>query len=111
MVRKRLKYWFYGSFPGVAGSFPYYGTRVRFPKGSLGFRAACEQGIFEADNIRFLQTLVKPNTTYFDVGANIGLMAIPILRACPNCSVVSFDPSPNSLPYLKRTISESPFKN
>jgi len=109
MIRKQLKYWFYGSCPGFSGSFPYYGTRVHFPKRSVSFRAACDQGIFEANNIRLLQKLVKPNTTYFDVGANIGLMAIPILRACPDSLVVSFDPSPNTVPYLQRTLSESPF--
>ena len=41
VLRQRLKYWLYGSCPGIAGSFNYFGTRVRFPKGSLGFRAAC----------------------------------------------------------------------
>ena len=111
MIRKRLKYWLYGKCPGFAGSFPYYGTRVHFPKDSISFRAACEQGIFEADNVRLLQNLVKPNTTYFDIGANIGLMAIPILHGCSNCLVVSFEPSPNILPYLQRTVSESRFKN
>ncbi len=42
-----------------------------------------------------------------DVGANIGLMAIPVLRVCPTCRVVSFEPSPNSLPFLKRTVAAS----
>src|SRR5437867_7877616 len=109
--RGRLKYWLYGSCPGFAGSFPYYGTWIHFPKGSLSFRAVCDQGVFEANNVRLLQRLVKPNTAYFDVGANIGLMAIPILQQCPNCMVVSFEPSPNTLPYLQRTLSESHFQN
>src|SRR5882724_11570282 len=111
MIRKRLKYWLYGQCPGLAGSFRYYGTQVHFPKVSMSFRAACEQAIFEADNVRLLQNLVKPNTTYFDIGANVGLMAIPILHGCSNCLVVSFEPSPNTLPYLQRTASESSFKN
>ena len=111
MIRKRLKYWLYGNCPGFAGSFPYYGTKVHFPKNSISFRAACEQGIFEADNVRLLQSLVKPNTTYFDVGANIGLMSVPILQGCSNCMVVSFEPSPNTVAYLQRTASESSFKN
>ena len=111
MIRKRLKYWLYGNCPGFAGSFPYFGTQVHFPRHSISFRAACEQGIFEADNVRLLQGLVKPNTTYFDVGANIGLMSVPILQGCSNCMVVSFEPSPNTVPYLQRTASESSFKN
>lgn len=110
-LRKRLRYWLYGRCPGFAGSFPYYGARVHFPKGSMGFREACLQSTFEASNVRLLQHLVKPQTTYFDVGANIGLMAVPILHACPSCAVVSFDPSPNSLPYLRRTVAGSRFKD
>ncbi len=109
--RGQLKYWLYGHCPGFAGSFPYFGTQVYFPRDSISFRAACEQGIFEADNVRLLQALVRPNTTYFDVGANIGLMSIPILQGCSTCMVVSFDPSPNTVPYLQRTASESSFKN
>ena len=110
-LRGRLKYWLHGNCPGLAGSFAYCGTQVYFPKNSISFRAACEQGIFEADNVCLLQDLVKRNTTYFDVGANIGLMSVPILQGCSNCMVVSFEPSPNTLPYLQRTASESCFKN
>lgn len=110
-LKKNIKYWLYNRCPGLAGSFPYYGTPVYFPRNSASFRAACEQGIFEAENIRLLQHLSEPNTTYFDIGANIGLMAIPILQHCPSCQVVSFDPSPNTLPFLQRTVASSPFKD
>lgn len=106
-IRKRLKRWLYGSCPGFAGSFPYFGFRIHFPPRSKSFVAACEQGIFEADIVRLLQKLATPGTHVFDVGGNIGLMAAPVLRACPTCTVVSFEPSPNSLPYLRRTIAES----
>jgi len=53
--------------------------------------------------------LAEPSTTVFDVGANIGLMAIPVLRSCGTCRVVSFEPSPNSLPYLEETARGSAF--
>lgn len=67
----------------------------------------CEQGIFEHSNVAFLTRHVRPDTVAFDVGANIGLMAIPILHSCPSCSVVSFEPSPNVLPFLRKTIASS----
>ncbi len=108
-MRKILKRWLYGSCPGFAGSFPYFGTAVHFPTHSWSFYAACEQGIFEFDNVRLLQALIRPGTTMFDVGANIGLMAIPVLKACPDCRVVSFEPSPNVLPSLRLTVAGSPF--
>lgn len=109
MMRKLLKYWFYTYCPGFVGTFPYFGIKVHFPKGSLSFKAACQQGIFEADNVAVLRSLIEPDSYMFDVGANIGLMAIPVLCAEPTCRVISFDPSINVLPCLRRTVKESRF--
>jgi FkbM family methyltransferase len=106
-LRKSVKKWLYGSCPGFAGSFPYFGTRVYFPKGSLIFEGACEQGIWEKDLVGILISLARPNTTYFDIGANIGLTSIPVLFSCPECRAVSFEPSPGALPYLQRTTEGS----
>lgn len=109
--RKIIKYWLYGYFPGFAGSFPYFGNKVYFPKGSLSFLAACQQGVFEPDNVAILRALIKPDSYMFDVGANIGLMAVPVLSTKPTCKVVSFEPSPNVLSSLQRTIAESQFRS
>lgn len=109
-LRQHLKYWLFGRCPGLAGRFRYFGTTVHFPKGSLSFRAACEQGIFETENITVLRTLVQPGTCMFDVGANIGLMAIPVLCFEPAAKVISFEPSANVLPSLRRTMAESPLR-
>ncbi|MEH2361348.1 FkbM family methyltransferase [Nostoc sp.] len=108
-IRKNIKQWLYGKCPGFAGSFPYYGTKVYFPKNSIIFRLACEQGIYEQENLNILSSLVKPNSTYFDVGANIGLMSIPILQQHNSCMVVSFEPSPNTYKFLNRTSESSQF--
>jgi FkbM family methyltransferase len=110
-LRKTIKRFLYGQFPLTAGRFPYFGVDTYFPPNSLSFHAACDQGIFEHGNVRVLQSFVRPNTTIFDIGANIGLMAIPILKHQGDCKVVSFEPSENVLPYLRRTISESPFRD
>jgi FkbM family methyltransferase len=93
----------YGALPGVRGSFPYFGVQVFFPPGSHLFERVCEEGVFEPAMIAAIDSLVRPGTTYFDVGANIGLMSIPILASGKDCSVVSFEPSPSSLPFLERT--------
>ena len=108
-LRQRFKYWLYGYCPGFAGAFNYFGTKIYFPRGSLSFLAACQQGIFEADNVRLLQGLVRPGSLFFDVGTNIGLMSVPVLRTVPGARVVSFEPSPNSIPWLRRTIAQSSF--
>ena len=101
--RQWIKYTGYG----LVGAFPYFGARVYFPRGSSAFGAACAQGIFEAENVRVLQRVCKPSTWMFDVGANLGLMALPVLRSVPDSTVISFEPSPNSLPWLRRTIAQS----
>lgn len=100
-----LKYRLYGTL----GNFSYCGTRVYFPRGSLAFWLACEQGIFEASNVRLLQAICRCGGYMFDVGANLGLMAVPVLKAVPDSRVVSFEPSPNSLPWLRSTIAGAGF--
>jgi hypothetical protein len=50
-LRKTMKAWIYGKCLGIAGRFPYYGTRVHFPEGALSFLAACQQGVFEGDDV------------------------------------------------------------
>jgi FkbM family methyltransferase len=110
-LRRAIKKWLYGNCPGFAGSFPYWGTKVYFPKNSLIFDMACEQGTYESENLRLLCSLVEPNSVYFDVGANIGLMSIPILHSCPDCTVVSMEPSPKTLQFLIPTAESSGFGN
>ena len=107
-LRKTVKHWFYGRCPGFAGSFPYYGARIYFPKGSLLFRLTCEQGVYESHNVDLLASLAAPGKWYFDVGTNLGLMSVPVLSMVPDCRVLSFEPSPGVLPYLQRTMSQSP---
>ena len=106
-IRKNIKKWLYGSCPGFAGAFPYFGTKTYFPKGAHLFSIVCRQGVYEAENVEVLRRLVKPNSWFFDIGANIGLMALPIVTGIPTCQVLSFEPSPGVLPYLRRTVSES----
>lgn len=109
-VRSLAKYWLYNSVPGFSGRYPYFGVTVRFPKDALLLHAVCNEGIFEAEIVRRMVKLARPNTAVFDVGANLGLMSVPVLAECPSCRVVSFEPSPNSLPYLQRTRQDSAYR-
>jgi FkbM family methyltransferase len=108
-LRSLLKKWLYSQCPGFAGSFPYCGTKVYFPPNSHIFERVMDEGSFEKENTRLISRLIRPNSVYFDVGANIGLMSIPILYKHPLCKVVSFEPSPNTLHYLKQTVKDSHF--
>lgn len=106
-LRQLAKYWLYNSVPGFRGRFPYFGTQVFFPPNALVFRAVCDQGIFEAEIVSRMVKLARPNTMVFDIGANLGLMSVPVLQECASCRVVSFEPSPSSLPFLERTRDHS----
>jgi FkbM family methyltransferase len=101
--RQWAKYHWYNG----GGIFPYFGYRVYFPKGCSAFQKVCAQGIFEVSNVRILQRLCRPGTYMFDVGANLGLMALPVLASVSESRVVSFEPSPNALPFLRRTVADS----
>jgi FkbM family methyltransferase len=109
-TRKLLKRILHSYFPGFSGWFTYYGTRVYFPKGAWVFEVVCEQGIYESDLLKLIGGLISPGSWYFDIGANIGLMSVPILKMVPECHVLSLEPSPNSSPFIKRTREESPWK-
>lgn len=108
-VKRWLKFQAHQTLPWLRGRFGYFGTTVYFPPGSWSFAMACEQGIYEWENVKLLRTLMRPGVWMFDVGANIGLMAVPVLSGVPGCRVLSFEPSPNSAPWLRRTVGGSTF--
>lgn len=110
-LRPTLKRWYYNYWPGQAGSFPYFGTRVHFPPNSHLFLRVCEEDIYERELLKFIRPFLLPQTAYFDIGANIGLTSVSFLRDFPECRVVSFEPSPHALPYLQKTHAGSPFRS
>ena len=91
------------------GNFPYFNQKVYFPKNSAIFLKAMFEGVYEENNVNIIKKLVRDSTTVFDIGANIGLMAIPILDKFPNSTVISVEPSPNSFPFLSKTQNNSKF--
>ena len=93
----------FGSVLGLRGRFSYFGHSVYFPPRSNLFDAACAEGIYERTTLDLILSLVKPGTTYFDVGANIGLMSVPILAKRPEVKIVSIEASPIALDCLRRT--------
>src|ERR1700730_1556499 len=98
-IRGLAKKLLYGSVPLLRGSFPYYDHTVYFPLGSRVFEIACADGIYEKEIINLILRLVTPGTTYFDIGANIGLMSVPVLAIHPSVKIVSIEASPSTLAY------------
>ncbi|MBI3582508.1 MAG: FkbM family methyltransferase [Nitrospinae bacterium] len=110
-IPKKIKRWIYKISPWITGSFPYYGTWVYFPKGCHLFNRFLEQGEYESENVMLLLNFIKKGSVVFDIGANIGLISIRFLNEFKECTVVSFEPSPNNIPFLERTWKNSGFGN
>lgn len=110
-LRGWLKLLLNGVRPFYRGSFTYFGEAVHFPFGSHLFKRVCEEGIFEYGTVRTLRALARPGTTYFDVGANIGLLAVPVLETNPEVRVISIEASPETVSYLRRTRERSSFQD
>ena len=102
-LRGLAKKLLFGSTPCLRGRFPYYGHTVYFPLGSITFERACAEGTYERDTTNLILALAESGTTYFDVGANIGLLSVPVLAARPGVKVVSIEASPSTLRFLKKT--------
>ena len=107
-LKRRFKRWLYGTCPGYKGRLPYFGERLCFPPNSMVFDLACAQGIYECENLRIMQSALRPHAWSFDIGANIGLMSAPLLAAEPTLQVVSVEASPGTASYLARTVAASP---
>lgn len=93
------------------GVFPYYNHKVYFPNNSIIFKRALVEGIYESENVNLMSNLVKENSVVLDIGANIGLMALPMLSLAKQTTVISVEPSPNSFPFLLKTQQGSQYKN
>jgi len=89
------------------GRFRYFGTGIHFPKEATVIAEACNEGIYERENLDLLTAALPPESWYFDVGANLGLLSVPILKRLPSVSCVSLEPSPNVYQCLSRTHADS----
>lgn len=110
-LKKYVKNIFFRKLWNWRGHFPYYNQQVYFPKNSIIFHRAITDGIYERENVHLINKLINENTTVLDVGANIGLMALPILSSYQNINVISIEPSPNSYPFLEKTKTKSIYNN
>ncbi len=100
----------YKNYLNQKGNFTYYGEKVFFPKNSTTFMLAMKDGIYEHEILKFIQSNIKDHSTYIDVGANIGLMSIPVLSQNKSVKVLSLEASPNTFNYLKKTHENCSFK-
>ena len=109
-IRQSMQYFWRGLCPFFSGKFNYYGTRTYFPAGSSIFQRVCVESIYEQETTEWLCRIAQPNKLFIDVGANIGLTSIPVLRSVRTARVLSFEPSPGSISFLNQTWQASSFR-
>ncbi len=89
------------------------GIRICCPPGDL--RSAPMEILnfsdYEKEESAMIETLISPNDTIFDIGANIGWNAINIAAAQRASSVHCFEPIPHTYRYLKRNIDLNGMRN
>ena len=69
-------------------------------------------GVYEVQAVDFVLERLKPGATFVDVGANIGVFALPAARRVGRSGrVIAIEPSPFVFPYLKRNIALNELSN
>lgn len=80
----------------------------------MGLRAAAvryiaSRGLYERDNVRFLQSHLRPGDTAVDVGANLGAYAMAMAAAVgPSGKVLAFEPLAEPFEWLRHNTRASP---
>lgn len=64
-------------------------------------------GVYEHDILCFLQKEIKDGAVYFDIGANIGSLGLPIVKAKRGIHYYGFEASPKVFDYLEKNFIEN----
>jgi FkbM family methyltransferase len=65
--------------------------------------------VYEKETCTFLEQSIKgvSNPVFIDVGANIGLISLYMLKHVPDITIHAFEPSPHQYGLFKRTLEEN----
>ncbi len=64
-------------------------------------------GIYEYDIVEFLKAQIQNNSIYFDIGANIGSLGLPVVKCKTNVKYYGFEASPMVFEYLKKNFEQN----
>jgi FkbM family methyltransferase len=99
--------WIKNNLGPMDRSINYQGYKLLFSKGT-SIIEQFDNGIYERKFVQKLQNeLVKiqnDNLNFIDVGANIGLISLPVLSKFPQAHIYAFEPGPHQFSYLFKTI-------
>lgn len=87
--------------------FVYYGFKIFYkPRDGLVYHVG-SLGSFEKDVLECCAQRVSDNAVFIDVGANIGLITVPLARRLPHAQFHCFEPSVYPYHYFRMTIQEN----
>lgn len=64
-------------------------------------------GVYEQDIVHFLQKQIQDRAIYFDIGANIGSIGLPIVKAKPGIHYYGFEASPKVFAFLEKNFNDN----
>jgi FkbM family methyltransferase len=67
-------------------------------------------GVYEKDVLDFLKKNIQDHSVFFDVGANIGSIGIPVVKTIAGVVYHCFEASPDTFGYLQRNIEANQIK-
>lgn len=68
-------------------------------------------GYYEPITTMVLQELLQPDTTFVDVGANMGFLSLIASLTKPGIKVIAFEPNPKNFRIFNENIAANGFKN
>ncbi len=79
-------------------------------KGMTGLTGNIYTGLHEFNDMGFLLHFLRPEDTFFDVGANVGSYTLLASSICKS-KTITFEPIPNTFEILKRNIELNQINN
>jgi len=118
-VQKGLEQWLFKHhqrlkrvLPNRYFVFNYPGGRIHWNPGNSPGMMARILGIYEIDKITAVQKLLKPGSTFVDIGANVGDYTLLAASLVGNAGrVLSFEPEPRNRGWLQQSIDLNGYKN
>ena len=71
----------------------------------------CWMGWYERDKQNLIATEVRQGSVFYDVGANVGFYSLLASKLVNAGRVISFEPSPRNISYLKKHIELNRLRN
>ncbi|MEO6732968.1 MAG: FkbM family methyltransferase [Ferruginibacter sp.] len=68
-------------------------------------------GIYEKKLVRFLRKNIRPGDVYFDIGANIGSIGLPVVKNVQGVKYVGFEASPMVFDFLQYNFTQNKMEN